>query len=265
MKKLALHLTSLLVAGGLMVGCGEAPQNTDAGPSKLIVVTEASYKPFAYQDAEGKLVGFDVDMVWALCKQMKRECELQNKDWESLIPGLVAQKHDAVVASMSITEDRKKAVDFSEKYYHTPARFVANKTANLDFSSTLEGKNIGVQTGTIHDTFLADNYSGAQIMRYGNLDNAYIDLQNGRLDIVFADSIAIDEGFLKVDNNSDTYSFVGPEHTEVKWFGPGVGIAVRKGNTQLAKEFSDAIKAIRANGVYEQINQKYFEFDVYGD
>ncbi|MCG6894912.1 MAG: ABC transporter substrate-binding protein [Desulfobacteraceae bacterium] len=230
------------------------------------VATEGAYPPFNFVDSNGELQGFDVDITKALCEEMGVKCKMMIQDWDGLIPGLMAKKFDAIVASMSITEERKQKVDFTDKYYVSPARFVARKGAGFDISKAgLKGKTVGVQRATIHENFVRDNFGDSvQIKSYATQDEANMDLTAGRVDLVIADATVLQGGFLDTDAGKD-YAFIGPSFTDAKWFGEGIGIAVRKGDDDLKKMFNDAIQAIRANGVYQKINAKYFDFDLYGE
>jgi len=236
-----------------------------AAGQKVKIGTEGAYPPFNSIDKDGNLVGFDVDIAKALCEAAKFECEFVVQDWDGIIPGLIAKKYDAIVASMSITEERKQKVDFTDKYYNTPAKFVARKGANLQITKEgLKGKVIAVQRATIHENFLRDNFGdGVTVNAYATQDEAYLDLASGRADAGIADSVAIMDGFLNTDQGKD-FQFYGPDFNDPKWFGEGVGIAVRKGDNDLREKLNAAIKQIRSDGTYKKINAKYFDFDVYG-
>jgi arginine/ornithine transport system substrate-binding protein len=233
--------------------------------TKIRIATEGAYAPFNYVEPSGELAGFDVDIAKALCAEMKAECTLIKQDWDGMIPALLARKFDAIVASMSITEERKQRVDFTDKYYQTPARLVAKEGAVVaNLPGDLADKKIGVQRETIHDKFATDNWSEvAEIVRYGTQDEANLDLVSGRVDLIIADSVALSEGFLKTEHGKG-FAFVGPEFTDAKWFGVGAGIAVRKQDKDLTEALNKAIAAIRASGVYDEIARKYFDFNVYG-
>ena len=229
----------------------------------LRIGVEGAYPPFSQKAADGTLSGFDIDIANALCAKLQRECVLVEQDWDGMIPALKANKFDAIVASMSITPERKQQVDFSEKYYQTPARFVAKKGAELDVSPEgMAGKRIGVQRGTTHQCYLDKTFPDAEIVMYGTQEEVYQDLALGRLDAQLSDSIAADDGFLKKDAGAD-FEFVGGDQVD-ECFGEGAGIAVRKEDTELRDQLSGAIKAIRDDGTYEEINKKYFDFDIYG-
>lgn len=243
-----------------------------AGPAaagdwdKVRIGTEGAYPPFNFVDQNGNLKGFDIDIARALCEEMGVECEFVIQDWDGIIPGLLAKKYDAIIASMSITEERKQKVDFTNKYYQTPARFVAEKGADIEVSMEgLKGKTVGVQRATIHENFLRDRFGDAvDIKSYATQDEANMDLASGRVDLVIADATVLLGGFLETEAG-ENYEFIGPGFTDEEWFGEGIGIALRKEDDDLRKMLNDAIQAIREKGVYQEINAEYFDFDVYGD
>ena len=232
--------------------------------NKIRIGVEGAYPPFSSVEKDGTLKGFDIDIAMALCEEIGAECVLVPQDWDGIIPALMARKYDAIIASMSITEERKKKVAFSDKYYNTPAKFARKKGSGIAISKAgMKGKTVGVQRATIHDNFITGEFGDSvEIKRYGTQDEAYLDAISGRVDLLLADSIAMEAGFLKTDQGKG-WEFVGPGYSDPKYFGVGAGIAVRKSDGELAKLFSLAIKVIRSNGVYHMINGKYFAFDVY--
>lgn len=234
--------------------------------TKIRMGTEGAYPPFNYIDKDGKLQGFDVDIAKALCVAAGVECEFVMQDWDGLIPGLIAKKFDTIIASMSITEERLKKVNFSNKYYLTPARFMARKGSNFEITPEgLAGKTVGVQRGTIHDNFVRDKFGKTtNINSYATQDEANMDLVSGRLDLVIADTVVLSDGFLTT-KEGENFELIGPGFTDKQWFGEGIGIAVRKEDNELRELLNKAIDTIRANGEYQKINAKYFDFDVYGD
>jgi arginine/ornithine transport system substrate-binding protein len=258
MKKTILAgLTIFLMFAAIQTGAKEW--------QKVRIGVEGAYPPFSFVDQEGQLQGFDIDIARALCAAMEVQCTLVASDWDGIIPALLARKFDAIVASMSITEQRKKKVAFSNKYYHIPAKFVRKKGSAIEITQEgLKGKTVGVQRATIHDRYLTDNYGDlVNIKRYGTQDEAYLDMAAGRLDLLLADSVALKEGFLDREAGQD-FEFVGPDLTDPRWFGEGMGIALRKQDTELREMFNEAIQKIRADGTYKKIQDKYFDFDVYG-
>ena len=230
---------------------------------KIRIGVEGAYPPFSEVDKDGTLKGFDIDIAKALCDEMKAQCTLVQQDFDGMIPSLQARKLDAIIASMSITEERKKAVDFSDKYYQTPARLVARAGSTLAASAAgLKGRKIGVQRSTIHDRFATDTFRESEIVRYTKQDDVFLDLGSGRLDACLVDMVAAATGFLKTPQGQG-FAFIGPVFNDVKYFGIGAGVAVRKTDTGLRDKFNAAIKAIRANGAYRKLQDRYFDFDVY--
>ena len=217
--------------------------------TKVRIGVEGAYPPFSYVTPGGELAGFDIDIAKALGEAMGAEVTLVPQDWDGIIPALLAKKYDAIIASMSITEERKKKVAFTNKYYHTPANFIIKKGEMEKFSpEAIKGKRIGVQRATIHDRYLTDNYGkDVEIKRYGTQDEAYLDLTAGRVDMLLADSVALSDGFLKKPEGAD-YQFIGPDLTDPKWFGPGAGIAIRTEVKDLVEKFNMAIDKIRGAG-----------------
>ncbi len=235
-----------------------------ADPLKIRIGVEGAYPPFSSVGPDGKLKGFDIDIANALCAQMKAQCTMVQQDFDGMIPALQAKKFDIIIASLSITPERLKSVDFSDKYYKTPARFVAKAGSTLDVSAAgLKGKRVGVQRATIHDRYATEQFAGAEVVRYAKQDEVFLDLAAGRLDGTLVDSVAADEGFLKTPAGKG-FGFVGPVFTDETYFGVGAGIAMRKGDTAMRDRLNAAIKAIRGNGVYKKIQDTYFTFDVYG-
>ena len=232
---------------------------------KVRIGVEGAYPPFSEMGPDGKIKGFDIDIANALCAQMKAECTLVPQEWDGMIPALQARKFDAIIASMAATDERRKVVAFTDKYYNTPARLVAKAGAQLQATPEgLKGKRIGVQRSTVHDRYVTDTFKGSEIVRYGKADEVYLDLVAGRIDVAMGDSVAIDGGLLKKPQGK-AFAFFGPNYTDEKYFGTGSSIAVRKADTALAERFNAAIKAIRADGTYKKIQDRYFNFDVYGD
>ncbi|MCY4244947.1 MAG: ABC transporter substrate-binding protein [Gammaproteobacteria bacterium] len=256
-KLIITAFTAVLLAGG----AAQAKEWT-----KIRIGVEGAYPPFSSMTEDGELQGFDIDIAHALCAQINAECTLVPQDWDGIIPALLARKYDAIIASMSITEERKKKVNFTNKYYQTPARFARRKGSGIEVSAAdLKGRKVGVQRATIHDGFLTEVFGDeVEVVRYGSQDEAYLDAVSGRLDLLMADSVALMDGFLNTEQGGD-WEFVGPPYTDVKYFGEGAGIAVRKRDNDLREQLNAAIDAIRANGVYRQINEKYFDFDIYGN
>ncbi len=253
--RFALKLAAAGFAAVLAAGTAYADE--------IRIGTEGAYPPFNFTDTNGELKGFDIDIAKALCAEMKAECTFVAQDWDGIIPALQANKYDAIIASMSITPERMEKVDFSKKYYSTPPALIAPQDTDLTETgvAALAGKTIGAQSSTTHATFLEDTYTDSTIKLYPTQDEANADLAAGRLDAVAADSVVLGE-YLKTEAGASS-KMVGMMENDPKYFGEGAGIAVRKGETELADRFSAAIDAIRANGEYAKVQAKYFDFDVY--
>jgi lysine-arginine-ornithine-binding protein len=243
----------------LVAGVAEAKDWTT-----VRIGTEGAYPPFNYFDSQNKLQGFDVEIAQALCDKMKVTCTFVAQDWDGIIPALLAGKYDAIVASMSITEERKQKVAFTDKYYNTPAQFIAPKdTAITDTSpEALAGKTLGAQSATTHATYLEDKYKNSEVKLYPTQDEANLDLANGRLDGILADSVVLYEWLNKTEDGK-CCKFVGTPYKDVKYFGEGAGIALRKEDEDLKAMFNKALAEIVADGTYQKINEKFFPFSVY--
>jgi polar amino acid transport system substrate-binding protein len=225
---------------------------------KLKLGTEGAYPPFNLIDASGQVGGFDVEIGQALCAKMKVECEVVTSDWDGIIPALNAKKFDFLIASLSITEERKVAVDFTNPYYTNKLQFVAPKGKEFKTDkASLQGKVIGAQRATIAGTWLEDNLDGVvELKLYDTQENAYLDLSSGRLDGILADSFVQWE-WLKSDAGKG-FEFKGdPVFDNDK-----IGIAVRKGD-ELRVKLNAALAEIVADGTYKKINDKYFPFSIY--
>lgn len=222
----------------------------------LRIATEGAYPPFNFIDASGEVKGFDVDIAEALCAEMGADCELVTQSWDGIIPGLIAGRYDAIIASMSITPERQEAVSFSEPYYSNKLQFIAPNESDFGPSDASDAV-IGAQRATIAAQWLQDNVPEADIRVYDTQENAYLDLESGRLDAVLAD-VYVSYEWLESDEGA-AYEFKGdPVYDDDK-----IAIAVRKGDEALAARFSEAIEAIRADGKYQAINAEYFPFDIY--
>jgi arginine/ornithine transport system substrate-binding protein len=226
---------------------------------------DPTYKPFTYKTPDGQVAGFDADIARALCAQMKAQCSFVDSNWDGIIPGLNARKFDAIISSMSITEDRKKAVLFTDKYYSTPTRIVAPIGSISGTPESLKGKRVGALRASIQEAYAKAVLAGAgaEVVSYDTQEQVFLDLKSHRLDAMVSDQVQAEEGFIKTPDGAG-FGLVGPELNDPKYFGTGVGIAVRKSDTDLRDQFNAALKAIRADGTYKKINDKYFTFDIYG-
>lgn len=232
-----------------------------AAQDKIRIGTEAAYKPFAWVLPSGELTGFDIDIAKALCTQMGAQCEIINQAFDGLIPALNAKKIDAIIASMTITPDRLKAIDFAGPYYNVPALFIAPRGGGVEISETgLDGKYVGVQRGTVMANYIKKKFPGASIQLYDTADAANLDLQSGRVDVVFADSVVLQD-FLATKEGAG-FEAVGDPVLDPEIIGTGAGIGLRKGDTALKEKFDAALAAIIASGEYKAINEKYIPVSI---
>ncbi len=225
---------------------------------KMRIGTEGGYPPFNVTQADGSVTGFDLDIAFALCEKMKVECTIVSQEWNGLIPALQAKRFDFIAASMSITDERRQAIDFSAPYYTNKLNFVGKKGVPMDVSKeAMKGKVIGVQGGTIAGSWLEDNYPDTVMKAYDTQQKAYLDLSAGRLDGILADMF-VNWTWLETPEGSD-YEFKGePVYSDDK-----IAMGIRKGDTKLKERLDAALKEIVEDGTYQAINAKYFPFSIY--
>lgn len=236
----------------------------EAQDDVLRIGVEGAYPPFSWRESDGTLAGFDIDIAVALCDEMGRPCELVEQEWDGMIPALLANRFDAIIASMAITDERRQQVDFSNKYYSSPAFFVAHDDTALEPTPDgLAGLRIGVQRGTIHQCYMEAIFPDAELVLYATQEEVFQDLAAGRLDAQISESLAALEGFLNTEQGQE-FRFHGEEQFLLECHGEGAGIALRPEDDELREAFNAAIVAIRNNGAYAEINDRYFEVDIYG-
>ncbi len=226
---------------------------------------DPTYPPLEYKTPQGVLTGFGVDIAQAMCDEMQAKCVWVESSWDGMIPGLQAKKFDAIASSMTITPQRQQQIDFSDKVSNAPAQLVALKGANLQpTAASLKGKSVGVQQGSSQEAYANALWrpAGVNVTTYQSQQEANEDLANGRLDASLMASINASQ-FFKTPGGQ-AFAFSGEPLRDSKYFGVGDGIGVRKGDTALLDAFNAALKAIIANGTYKKVNDKYFDFDMYG-
>lgn len=256
----ALFATAALA---LVLGLGAGSASAEA--IKVGMAPEP-YPPFESPDASGKWGGWEIDIIDALCAEAKLDCTITMTAWDGLIPALNSKKIDAIINSMSITDERKKSIDFSDKYYNTPTGIIGAKDVAFDATPEgLKGKIIGVQVSTVHEAYAKKHFAdgAAEIKIYQTQDEAQADLAAGRIDAVQADSLSL-KTYLDTEQGKACCEIKGDVAEDLEVLGPGVGVGLRKGDEALKEKFNAAIKAIRANGKYAEITNKYFDFDIYG-
>ena len=252
-----------------------------ANADKIKIGTEGAYPPWNSKDASGKLIGFEVELAWTLCRYIGQQCEIVEQDWDGMIPALIMRKFDAIMAGMSITDERKKAINFSQGYADEVASLAVMKGSNLEGMQTSEGinltkksgavkkdlktitqalagKTVCVQTATIHQNFLESGDVGkVNVRTYKTQDEVNLDLASGRCDVALAAAVAFTD---YVEKSKKPVVLVGPTFSGGA-FGNGVGVGIRKDDTELLKAFNSAINKARKNGDISRIATKWFGFD----
>ncbi|MGO1283013.1 MULTISPECIES: transporter substrate-binding domain-containing protein [unclassified Psychrobacter] len=259
MGKKALWLAPLSAAMLMLAGCNNSSAPTESAeadtaseaPLDLKIATESSFKPFSYTDAEGNLIGYEIELVNALCEEMNAKCEVISQDWDGLIPGLNAQKFDAAIAGMSITPERKEVVDFSDPYFHSGIILIGKKGDDISVDE-LAGQPIASQRSTVSSQYLQNEHDDADIKLYDTQDNAYLDLTSGRVRALMSDKV-VGVDWLKTEAGQE-YEIKGDE---ISTDDDAMGIAFRKGDPLVAK-FNTALAELKDNGTYDQITGSYF-------
>lgn len=218
---------------------------------------DAPYPPFEYKAPDGTLTGFEIELGNEVCQEITgKDCEWVIQAWDGIIPGLLARKYDMIFSSMSINEERQKRVLFSDPYYTTPSAFFSG----TDFDpADADGKRIGVQRATIQDTYVTEFLDDSEIVRYTTADDMVVDLQGGRLDAMFVDAPV---GLEMLGDNSEFVQVGDFVKEPVRIFGEGVGAAFRKRDKDLEEAVSAALETVKASGKYDEIMNRYFDFDI---
>lgn len=260
----ALRRPLMLAALIAATAAGTSPALAQApGWAKVRVGVEGNYPPFSKMGADGKLSGFDIDIALAVCAQIKADCTLVQQEWDGMMPALNARKFDMIVASMTITDERRKAADFSDPYYDVPSRWVAKAGSFKDHTpAALKGRKIIVLRNSPRAAHVAANYKDSEVLLVNKETDVYMELVSGRGDIGFGSSVVSSEAFLKKPEGKGYAQVGAPVRLDAG--GGGVGIAFRKGEAELRDKVNAALKAIKANGSYKKLADQYFDFDVSG-
>ena len=262
-------LASLLIIGNVYAS------------DKIKIGTEGAYPPWNSKDASGKLIGFEVELAWTLCRYIGQQCEIVEQDWDGMIPALIMRKFDAIMAGMSITAERQKAISFSQGYADEVASLAVMKGSDLEgidtseginltkktgavkkdlktLTSALAGKTVCTQTATIHQNFLESGDVGkVNVRTYKTQDEVNLDLTSGRCDVALAAAVAFTD---YAEKSGKPVVLVGPTFSGGA-FGNGVGVGIRKDDTELLNAFNRAIDKARKNGDISRIATKWFGFD----
>ena len=258
---LAASIVALAAAGSAVAQESDA----DKDWSKVVIGTEGAYPPFNFLDASGELKGFDVDIAQALCDEMKVECSFVTQDWDGIIPALQNGNFDAIVASMSIRPDREEQIAFTNKYYQTPPAIAVPKDSAITEATAeaLAGKAIGAQAATTHADAAEALFPDADVRQYPTAEEYKLDIESGRVDAVIDDVVVLGDWI--ASDAGACCKMLGTLPADPAIYGKGIGIGLRQGNDKLKDMFNDAIVAIRENGTYKTVQDKYFDFDVYGE
>jgi polar amino acid transport system substrate-binding protein len=236
------------------------PERPDLSRITIIrFLTETDYPPFDFAGADGTPAGFNVDLARLLCEEMKVPCTVQMRRFDTLIASLNKNEGDAVIASIAKTPDTRKQVDFSDPYYRTPARFVSRRDVEIDDvrPQALEGRKIAVVAGTAHEAYLKTLFTEAELHPYATADAARFALKKGEVDLLFGDGIAL-AFWLNGTDSANCCVFRGGPFLESKFFGEGVGIAVKRGNDLLRQAFNWALFQLWEKGRFTDLWLRYF-------
>ncbi|MGF7163632.1 lysine-arginine-ornithine-binding protein [Rhodoligotrophos appendicifer] len=251
MKQLKAALTWSVVACGLALGC------VSAIAAPLSYCVEADLPPFSYKTAAGAVEGFDVDIASAICTKIGRECDPVIQEWTGIIPALYAGKCETIISSMTITDQRKKVVLFTDAYYHAPWAFIARKGLNMKMTPEgLKGRTLCMFKNSGGLKYLEENLKDVAIKYYDGADAIRTDLVAGRCDGWFEQMPIVYGSILSKPEGKD-FEVIG----DLK-IGQGVGIAVKTGDTELAGVLNEAVKGLYADGTFKKINDKYFPFSL---
>ena len=235
-----------------------------AEPVKIGMAPEP-YPPFASMDASGKWVGWEIELLDAVCTEAKLDCVITPTAWDGIIPALTTKKIDVIgTRCRSPTSARRRSTSPTNTTTHRPPSSAPKDQKFGAAPEDLKGKVIGVQVSTVHSVYAKKHFTeAAEIKEYQTQDEANQDLAAGRIDATQADSVALD-AFLKSDQGKACCDLKGMVAEDVEVLGPGIGAGIRKEDTELRDKINAAIKAVRANGKYDEITKKYFDFDIYG-
>jgi polar amino acid transport system substrate-binding protein len=222
-------------------------------------LTELAYPPFNYAGADGNPVGFNVDLARQLCDEIRVACTIQARRFELLLDALDDNRGDAVIASIAITPATRRRADFTDPYYRTPARFVVRVDNPIGdvLPEMVEGKKIAVVAGTAHEAFLKQMFTAAEIRSYANAEAAREALRNKDVDLLFGDGVAL-AFWLNGSDSAGCCVFRGGPYLESRYFGEGVGIAVKRGNDLLRQALNWALFRDWEKGGFTDLWLRYF-------
>lgn len=262
LRKMTLGLATVLTIGAA----------TGASAEVLRVGMECTYAPFNYRTAAGELEGYDVDVAKGVAEIIGAELEYVCQQWDGMIPALLANKFDLIIASMSITNDRLEKIDFSSPYRDSVGRLIGKKGMDKELfdasgkpiAENFAGLRIGLERASTYESWFNAKLPDAEIVLYDGSEPLYLDLVNGRVDAIMTNPMKAHLRFLAVEEGSN-YEFVSPAISEVEYFGVGVGIGLRQGQPELKARLDGAIKQLINDGKLTEYALKYFPFPIHNE
>jgi polar amino acid transport system substrate-binding protein len=253
--------TAWMLAGVTAIALGAAAQ----AQTVRVGIAAEPYPPFTFPDAAGNWEGWEIEIIEAVCTAAELQCEIVPTSWDGIIPALLGQQIDAIMNSMSITEDRLQVIDFSDPYYNTPTVIVAHRDSDIEATPEgLAGHVLGVQVATIHQTYAQEYFEPETTLRiYQTQDEANQDLYAGRIDATQADSLAM-EAFLE-SPEGECCEIKGAVAHDESILGAGVGAGIRKGDDELREAINRGLAQILEDGTYDEITGRYFDVPIYGN
>ena len=227
--------------------------------TQIRFLTEFDYPPFNYAGPDGNPAGFNVELARLICEELKVQCTIQLRRFDTLLQALAENRADAVIASLAVTPETRQRVDFSERYYRAPARFVARRDTDLRdiVPETLEGKKVAVVGGSAHEAYLKAFFTEAELKPFRTMEAAREALRKSETDLLFGDGIAL-AFWLNGTDSANCCVFVGGPFTESRYFGEGVGIAMKRGNDTLRLAFNWALFRLWEKGRFTDLWLRYF-------
>lgn len=262
----ALCLTPVLAEPARNAGKPDAAKDAPLPVKRVVIrfLTDSDFPPFNFYDEDGVLVGFNIDLARAICLELATSCDIKVRPWEELFNGLKSGEADAVIASHKVTAKAMADADFTDRYFHTAARFAGRKeTTDLEISPTgLDGKRIAVAKGSAHEAFVKAFFRDSPLSLFENADLAREALAAGKVDLVFDDGVSL-AFWLNGTLSRQCCEMKGGPYLEPKFFGDGIAIAVPKTDPEIKGLLNDGLKKVRASGRFEELVQRYFPVRIY--
>jgi len=260
----------LLSLGVLAAGAVALFSASSVSAQPLRVGMECTYAPFNYRTAEGNLAGYDVDVANGVAEIIGAELEFVCQQWDGMIPALLANKFDLIVASMSITDTRKEKIDFSIPYRDSVGRIIGKSDGDLNLfddagapiPENFEGLRIGLERASTYANWFEAKLPGADVVLYDGSEPMYLDLQNERVDLIMTNPMKAQLRFLSSEESSG-FGFVSPAISEVEYFGIGVGIGLRQGQDELREQLNGALRQLINDGSLTEYALKIFPFPIH--